>query len=86
MTEADAIADFFAQFQARTLALMEQRGVRKAELARRTGMLKCRMTEIFGRRPNVTLETVARIFIALGEQPRLVTQRDLEPKPVMEDW
>lgn len=75
---------FTASVQRSIQDLMAHHGVTRAELARRTGLSKSRMTQIFGPHPNVTLETVARLFDALGERPRLVSERTL--MPLTEDW
>lgn len=63
---------------------MARHGVNRAELARRVGLSKPRMTQLFGPHPNMTLETVARLFDALGERPRLVSERAV--MPLAEDW
>lgn len=87
--ETQAVLNFTVWSQARIRQAMAEARVTRAELARRTGLSKSRMTQIFGEYPNVTLETVARLFFALGEVPRLVTERELSDRaerPITEDW
>lgn len=70
MAEDDLITD--VQFVIHNL--LEKKGVSRSELARRMGISEARVSQIFKDEPsNLTLKTIARIFCALGEQPRLTS-------------
>src|SRR4051794_37859398 len=51
--------------------LMIEHGVSKAELARRIGISKARLSQIFNAKANPTLRTMALLFHALGETVQL---------------
>jgi transcriptional regulator with XRE-family HTH domain len=52
--------------------LMLERGVTRAELARRVGISKARLTQLFKPNANPTLRTLAELFHAIGETVRVV--------------
>ncbi|MGY4399377.1 helix-turn-helix domain-containing protein [Bradyrhizobium sp. USDA 3315] len=47
--------------------LMVERGVTRSELARRVGISKARLSQIFSPKANPTLRTLAILFHAMGE-------------------
>lgn len=51
--------------------LMVERGVSRAELARRVGISKARLSQFFNAKANPTLRTLAVLFQALGETVKL---------------
>ncbi len=51
--------------------LMEERGVNKAELARKIGKSKAFVTQILSGSRNMTLHTLADVVFALGSRIRL---------------
>ncbi len=62
------IASFVADVQMRLHILMEQQNVSRSELAERAHMSKSRISHIFGQHANITLDTLARLFHALGQE------------------
>ncbi|MGY3149624.1 transcriptional regulator with XRE-family HTH domain [Bradyrhizobium sp. USDA 3397] len=62
--------------------LMIERGVSRAELARRLGISKARLSQVFRPGANLTLRTVAALFFALGETAKLSRAKasSLQPK------
>lgn len=69
--EAAASRSFVAGVQQTIRREMKQRGVGRSELARRLGVSAPRVSAIL-RKGNMTLETAARVFHALGVQIRIV--------------
>lgn len=61
------IASFVADVQLRLHLLMESQNVSRTELAERASMSKSRISQIFGQHANITLDTLARLFHALGQ-------------------
>jgi transcriptional regulator with XRE-family HTH domain len=54
--------------------LLEAKGMSRADLARALNISEARVSQLFGHNPkNLTLRTIARIFRALGEEPRLTS-------------
>lgn len=51
--------------------LMEERGVNKAELARRLGKSRARVTQLLSGKANMTIRTLAEIACALDAEVRL---------------
>ncbi|MEN2977366.1 helix-turn-helix domain-containing protein [Tistrella bauzanensis] len=65
---------FVVDTQIRIARLMEARGMSNKELADALGVGKSRVSNMFGSQPNLTLETLAKVFLALGaELPRVTT-------------
>ena len=62
------------------LAVLEDEGLSRADLAERLGVSRQYVTKLLNRTPNLTLRSLAEIAAALGRQ---VTVR-LEPLPVLE--
>lgn len=55
--------------------LMIDEGVSRAELAKRLNCSKSRITQMFGDHPNLTLETLARVFFALNDKCRVTSDK-----------
>jgi transcriptional regulator with XRE-family HTH domain len=73
--EADLFAqeDFVADIQSILHRMMFDKGVSRADLAKRLGVSKPRISQYFAHDgSNLTARTLARIFHALGEQLELV--------------
>ena len=67
--------DFVAEIQALVHDMMERKSVSRAELAKRLGVSKPRVTQFFsGDGSNLTARTIARIFHALDEKPELACE------------
>ena len=64
---------FIVDTQFRLHQLLKAKGVSQAELAERLKLTPARVSAMFGPRPNLTLETIGRIFAALGEEATLVS-------------
>ncbi|WP_157726808.1 helix-turn-helix domain-containing protein [Qipengyuania flava] len=70
---------FVADAQARLQMLLEERGVTRAELARKLDVSRARITQIFSDdATNLTLRLLARGFIALGEEPIVLPKSEYE--------
>lgn len=70
---------FVAEAQARLQMLLEDRGVTRAELSRKLGVSRARVTQIFSDdAKNLTLRLLARSFIALGEEPVVLPKGEYE--------
>ncbi|TMM50194.1 helix-turn-helix domain-containing protein [Qipengyuania marisflavi] len=70
---------FVAEAQARLQMLLEDRGVTRAELSRKLGVSRARVTQIFSDdAKNLTLRLLARSFIALGEEPVVLEKSEYE--------
>ncbi len=70
---------FVAESQARLANLLDEKGISRAELARLLDVSRARITQIFSDDArNLTLRLLARSFLALGEEPTIVTKRELE--------
>lgn len=70
-----AVQDLIVDTQFRIEQLMRDRKMTRANLARSLGVSNSRVTQLFGHRRNITLETVARIIHALGETPVVTSPR-----------
>lgn len=66
-----AVEAFVIDTQSRLHQLMKAKNVSKAELARRMGTSKARVSALFGDHANLTLNTVGRILAALDETAHL---------------
>jgi len=60
--------------------MMDDKGITRAELARRAGISKARLTQMMRPDANPTLRTLAAIFHALGERVTVQPVRDDEQK------
>lgn len=68
---------FIADLQQAIHLLMEQKGVSRAELARRIGVSGAYVTQMLGNKPqNLTARTIARVYVALGEEPCIRTKSE----------
>lgn len=68
---------FVAEVQTQLSELMDRVGVTRAELARKLGVSRARVTQIFSDdAKNLTLRLLFRTYAALGEEP-LVVQRSV---------
>lgn len=77
--EAEAVLfaqeKFVASAQALLHDMMERKGISRAELAKRLGVSKPRVTQFFaGDGSNLTARTIAKIFHALGECAELTCE------------
>ncbi len=68
---AQASANFLGNVQAKVLLLMHAKNVSRAALARSLGVTRSRVTHLLGADSNMTVDTLARIFDALGEIPNV---------------
>lgn len=70
---------FVAEVQARLSEMMEEKGVTRAELARRLDVSRGRITQIFSDEcKNLTVRLLVRGFLALGEQPIIVSRSEYD--------
>jgi transcriptional regulator with XRE-family HTH domain len=70
---------FVAQSQARLSEMLDDKGVSRAELARKLGVSRARVTQIFSdEATNLTLRLLARSFLALEEEPVILTRSEYE--------
>jgi transcriptional regulator with XRE-family HTH domain len=65
--ETQAALALIVETQYRLRILMVEKGTTKAELAKKMGVSKSRISQLFGDYGNITLETLACAFHALGE-------------------
>lgn len=70
---------FIAETQARLSSLVEDKGFSRAELARKLGVSRARVSQMFGdEAKNFTLRLLFKSFDALGEEPVVITRADYE--------
>ena len=87
-----AAANFLANIQAKLGLLLKAKGVSRAELADRLKVGRPRITRLLGADSNMTVDTLARIFEALGEVPELRSEgitralAELEARPWIEGY
>lgn len=74
-TETRAIERLIVDTQFKIHQLMKDEGVSKADLARRLNCSKSRVSQMFGDKPNLTLETLAKVFFALNDECRVGSDR-----------
>ncbi len=67
------------------LVCMEDTGVSKAELARRTGMDPSRLSRVLGGEQNMTLRTLSDLYCALGLAPRVAFEGPAAAALVVDD-
>lgn len=65
----EAEEDFVIDAQFLLQDLMSNHNITRADLARKAGVSKARLTHLFKPDANPTLRTLARLFYALGEKP-----------------
>ena len=73
----EAEEDFVIDAQFLIQELLNQQGMSRAELARRIGVSKARLTQMLRPDANPTLRTVARVFQALGHKAQLTKRMPL---------
>jgi transcriptional regulator with XRE-family HTH domain len=70
---------FVAESQARLAEMLDEKGVSRAELARKLGVSRARVTQIFADdATNFTLRLLARSFLALDEEPVILTRKEYD--------
>lgn len=70
---------FVASVQAKIANLLEEKGVSRAELARKLDVSRARVTQIFSdEAKNFTLRLLARSFMALDEEPVIITKAEYD--------
>lgn len=68
-----------AEIQARLSNLLEEKGVTRAELARRLDVSRARISQIFAdSAKNLTFRLLFRSYLALGEEPIVVLKSEYE--------
>jgi DNA-binding phage protein len=70
-------------FQFLLQGLLDKHNMSRADLARKTGLSKARLSQIFSSEANPTVKTLARVFHALGENLRLEVQ-EIDSSDVLE--
>lgn len=74
-----AEAAFILLTQTEMQKIMNRKGLRYRDLARRMGVTEARVSQMFGETAtNLTIKTVARVFHQLGETAYLTTQEEFE--------
>jgi len=74
-----AEAAFILLTQTEMQKLINQKGLRYRDLARRMGVTEARISQMFGdTATNLTIKTVARVFHQLGETAYLTTREEFE--------
>lgn len=70
---------FVAETQARLAQMLEEKGVSRAELARKLDVSRARVTQIFADdATNLTLRLLARSFLALDEEPMILAKSEYD--------
>jgi transcriptional regulator with XRE-family HTH domain len=70
---------FVAGVQAQLSRMLDDKGVSRAELARRLDVSRARVSQIFSdEAQNFTLKLLARSFLAVGEEPVVVPRSEYE--------
>jgi transcriptional regulator with XRE-family HTH domain len=70
---------FVAEVQARLSKMLEDKGISRAELARRLDVSRARVSQIFSdEAQNFTLRLLVRSFLAVGEEPVVVPRSEYE--------
>lgn len=68
---------FLLMAQTQIQKLLNEKGLRYAELSRRLGVSEARVSQMFGdEASNLTLRTIARVFHKLGEKPVIMSERE----------
>ncbi len=80
---------FVSEIQARLSSIMEDKGISRAELARKLGVSRARVTQIFSDDANnFTIRLMFNVFSALEEEPIILTKQEyqrLKEKEVTRD-
>lgn len=53
------------------LRIMQAQGINRLQMAKRMGVSRAYVTRLFNAPPNLTLETIARLALALGMSPQV---------------
>lgn len=68
---------FVSEIQARLAGMLDEKGISRAELARKLNVSRARVTQIFSdEASNFTLRLLVRSFAALDEEPVILTKRE----------
>jgi len=78
--EIEAIEWFVADTQFRLHQLLEAKNVSRADLAKRLGMSRSRVSAMFKASSNLTLETVAKVLAVLGETDAKLSSPAIEAR------
>jgi len=89
IAELERDPEFVAELLALTVVeqiheLMEKQGVNRSQLAERMGVSRAYVTKLFGSPPNMTLQSIAQLALALGLKPevKLVAVGEHDPVTV----
>ena len=70
---------FVAEAQTQLSELMDRVGITRAELARKLGVSRARVTQIFSdEATNLTLRLLYRSYAALGDEPVIISKREYD--------
>lgn len=70
---------FIAEVQYTISVMLKEKGVSRSEFARRLGVSPAAVSQMLGDEgANLTSRTIAKAFIALGEEPAICTKRRLK--------
>jgi transcriptional regulator with XRE-family HTH domain len=72
--EIEAIEGFMVDVQVYLNEIMEKKKISRAELARRMGVSRARVSQMFSDDSNVTVRQLARAAYHLGEEPRVESE------------
>lgn len=72
--EIEAMEGFMVDVQVYLNEIMETKKVSRAELARRMGVSRARVSQMFSDSSNVTVRQLARAAYHLGEEPRVESE------------
>lgn len=68
---------FVSEIQSRLALILDEKGISRAELARKLGVSRPRVTQIFSdEAKNFTIRLLFSVFAALGEEPVILTKRE----------
>lgn len=74
-----AEAAFILSVQSEIQRMMNEKGMRARDLAKRLAVSEARISQMFGdQAKNLTLRTIAKIFFQLAERPMITTNRYIE--------
>ena len=74
-----AEADFTLAVQCESQRLLNDKGLRARDLARRLNVTEARVSQMFGdQAKNLTIKTIARIYYHLGETAHITSLREFE--------
>lgn len=70
---------FVSEIQARLSDIMDNKGISRAELARKLGVSRARVTQIFSDEANnFTIRLLFNVFLALEEEPIILTKQEYQ--------